>query len=72
MLSIDSSRWRLRVYNDAYAHITQRASGTVHTIMRGKLPSGEALASMSETRFNAVLRDAFHGVAIDELYRELT
>lgn len=60
MLSIDSKLWQVRSYNDAYAHITQRASGVVRTVQRSMLPSADALAAMSERRFDAVLRELFH------------
>ena len=62
MLSIDSKLWRVRSYNDAYADITQRATGVVRTVRRSKLPSAETLASMSEYRFNGVLRELFHSL----------
>lgn len=65
MLSIDSTLWRVRSYNDAYAHITQRASGVVRTVMRSKLPSAESLAAMSERQFDGTLRSLFH----DEIKR---
>lgn len=60
MLSIDSKLWRLRAYDDAYAHITQRATGVIRTIIRGKLPSAEALAAMSEQQFDSIVRTLFH------------
>lgn len=59
-LSIDSKLWRLRAYNDAYAHITQRASGVIRTVQRSKLPSPEALTAMSERQFDGTLRALFH------------
>lgn len=61
IINIDSKLWAVRAYNDAYAHITQRASGVIRTVDRSKLPSCEELAAMSERRFDAILRKAFHG-----------
>lgn len=61
MLSIDSKLWSVRAYSDAYAHITQRASGVCRTVSRGKLPDQNALAMMHERRFDAVCRGLFHG-----------
>jgi hypothetical protein len=31
VISVDSELWRVRAYNDAYANITQRASGVTRT-----------------------------------------
>lgn len=62
MLSIDSKLWSVRAYNDGYAHIRQRASGEVRTVQRSKLPSADALAAMSEARFDAVMRELFHSL----------
>lgn len=63
MLSIDSKLWSVRAYNAGGLHITQRASGAVRTVSRGALPSDNALAMMSETRFDRVCREAFHAAA---------
>jgi len=60
LVSIDSKRWRLRVFNDALAQITQRASNESRYCFTSKLPSADALASMSENRFDAIMREAFH------------
>lgn len=61
MLSVDSKLWRVRAYNDWHIHITQRSSGVSRQFGRCVLPSDEALAAMSENRFNALCRGIFHG-----------
>ena len=61
MLSVDSKLWSVRSYNDAYAHITQRASKTIRTVARSKLPSAERIAAMTERQFDNMCRAAFHG-----------
>lgn len=71
MLSIDSKQWRVRSYNDAYAEIEQRASRTWRVVFRSALPSAEQLAAMTEQRFNAVLRAAFHGERAEYPHRTL-
>lgn len=65
-MNIDSKLWSVRSYNDGYAHITQRASGTIRTVARCTLPSINALAMMHELRFNRIMREAFHGETTDE------
>jgi hypothetical protein len=59
MISIDSSLWRLRAYEDSSIHITQRASGAIRTRNRGIFPSAHEMAMMSESRFNKLCREAF-------------
>jgi hypothetical protein len=63
MISIDSKLWRVRAYNDAYAQICQRASGTWRVVSRCDLPSAERLAAMTERQFDSTLREAFHNAA---------
>jgi hypothetical protein len=60
-LSIDSECWRLRYVGNHTVFITQRASGATRTCNRGKLPSDEALALMSDYGFNKLCREIFHG-----------
>ena len=63
MLSIDSKLWRVRSYNDGYAHITQVSTGVIRTIPRSKLPRADTLAAYSEGVFDACMRNAFHAAA---------
>ena len=64
MLSIDSSRWRLRVFNEGGAvHLVQRASGAIRTVNRSTMPDDAKLAAMHERTFNSLCRAAFHGEA---------
>lgn len=63
ILSIESKLWRVRSFNDGYAHITQKASGVIRTVSRGKLPSSDEIAMMHEARFNRIMRELFHGDA---------
>lgn len=60
-MNIESKLWKVESYNDAYAHILQKASNTIRTVSRNTLPSADDLAMMHENRFNAVLRTVFHG-----------
>jgi hypothetical protein len=60
-LSIDSECWHLRYVGTGTVFVTQRASGVVRTCSRGKLPSDETLALMSEYSFNKICREVFHG-----------
>jgi hypothetical protein len=60
-LSVDSDRWSLRYVGTGIVFITQTASGVTRTCSRGKLPSDEALALMSEYKFNSICREIFHG-----------
>jgi hypothetical protein len=62
-MDIESKLWRVTSYNDAYAHILQKASGVIRTVSRGELPSVDALAAMHERVFDSVCREAFHGAA---------
>lgn len=59
--SIDSSLWRVRCYNGAVLNITQVASGVTRQASRSALPDTATLATVSENRFNALVREAFHG-----------
>jgi hypothetical protein len=60
MLSIDTPIWQLR-YIGGTLSVTQRASRAIRTCYgRSYLPSDEALALMSEYRFNALCREIFH------------
>lgn len=61
MINIESKLWKVTSYNEAYAHILQKASGAIRTVSRGSLPGADAFAAMHENRFDAILRDAFHG-----------
>jgi hypothetical protein len=61
-MNIESALWKVESYNDGYAHIIQKASGVIRTVSRGKLPSADELACVSELRFNRILREAFHTV----------
>lgn len=61
MMNIESKLWKLESFNGAYVHILQKASGAMHTVSRGTLPSDNALAMMHEKQFDKVCREAFHG-----------
>jgi len=63
VVSIESKLWKVTSYNVAYAHILQKASGTIRTVSRGSLPSGDDLAAMHERRFDSICREAFHAAA---------
>lgn len=64
MISIDSKLWRVRSYNDADAHITQRSTGAIRTVRRNLLPGVERLAAMHERTFDAVLSELFHNAGV--------
>ncbi len=61
MLSIDSKLWQVRYLNTAQLGIIQRASGVMRIFGHSALPDRDTLASVSETRFDRLCRDAFHG-----------
>ena len=63
-LNINSKLWQVRAYNDALAHITQRASGATRHVSRSLLPSQNDLAAMSERKFDAIMRDLFHSAGV--------
>jgi hypothetical protein len=62
-MNVESKLWKVVSRNDAYAHITQKASGTIRTVSRGTLPSVERIAAMSERQFDSLCREAFHSAA---------
>lgn len=61
MLSIDSKLWQVRCLNTAQLGIIQRASGVMRIFGHSALPDADALASMSEARFDKLCRERFHG-----------
>lgn len=62
-MNIESKLWKVVSYNDAYAHITQKASGAIRTVGRSTLPDADELAMISEHFFNRICREAFHEAA---------
>lgn len=62
-MNVESKLWKVQVMNVAYAAIVQKATGVTRYIHPGLLPTTNALAMASETRFDAIMRDLFHSAA---------
>lgn len=60
MMNIESEMWKVTAINGWQIAIVQKASGMLCVLSRNALPSIDALAAMSENRFNCLLRKAFH------------
>jgi hypothetical protein len=60
-MNVESKIWKVKAINGYQIAIVQKASGMLRVFSRSALPSLDALAAMSETRFDSLCRKAFHG-----------
>jgi hypothetical protein len=60
-MNVESKLWKVRSLNGYQIAIVQKASGMLRVFSRSALPSIDALAAMSETRFDSLVRKAYHG-----------
>jgi hypothetical protein len=62
-MNIESKLWKIRAVAPHMVMVIQKASGATRYATESHFPSTDALAVMSEKRFDKVCREVFHGLA---------